>query len=565
MPTDTEILHAELPAADARNTPPALGIPIKQTYAELAACVARALAGHPQSLFYKDGDYGTVIIDHSDQKYLFHKIDPDRFTTWLEEQNICYFYALSKKPAATEANPDPQPIPVRTSLSPAQAKIILASDAIRFSVPEIKEIAELRFPLSFKQPDNTYRFAPAPIGYDPTTKIYSIDFLPIDWSPHMAWPLQKCLKAISFVFGDFPLDGGKIPLQHSRSFAAIVTAMLGQFLRHSIPLFPMVAINANQPGTGKSFCAQTILAPFYGLISANNYLEDDNEMRKYLNSAIMEGQSVFFLDDIATLAGRVLPRYVTMRKIRDRVLGKNTTFEKENRTQFFVTGNQLKTSTDIERRVLPIDLFIAEDAPSHTATLSNLKEEHFSLPEWRKDMLRALWGLVLNWVKLGCPRKAKPMSSFKTYTDICSNIVIAAGLADPLSPRQVNLDTGDTMKAALIELVIYLADQISPPEDDPYRPHTGLQTTYKLEEVINIATEQQLLDTITNAARDPKAKIGRQMRALIGRRFTDSYGRQFQIGDATRTRAARTAYPFLILSEPTRTLEDDADIATPFD
>ena len=44
---------------------------------------------------------------------------------------------------------------------------------------------------------------------------------------------------------------------------------------------------------------------------------------------------------------------------------------------------------------------------------------------------------------------------------------------------------------------IYMADQISPPEDDPYRPHTGLQITYKLEEVIETATAQDLLDTLT--------------------------------------------------------------------
>lgn len=94
------------------------------------------------------------------------------------------------------------------------------------------------------------------------------------------------MRAICHVFADFPLDGGPCHTIQSRSLGAIVTAMLGQFLHHCIDLFPMVCVNANQPGTGKSFCVQAMLAPFYGEISAGNHLEDDNEFRKTLNAAI---------------------------------------------------------------------------------------------------------------------------------------------------------------------------------------------------------------------------------------------------------------------------------------
>ena len=566
MPTEQETLNATLPDPTANpqgttGSAPAYPICIDQTYAEIAADIARALTAHPGKLYLMDGSYGTVIIDATNQKYRFHPIDPDRIVTWLEEQSICFFYTPGRKPRPTKDNPNPQPTPRRTSLSPAQAKIVLASDSVRFSTPEIKEICPLRLPIAARAKDGTHRFYPAPLGYDPLTKLYTIDFLPIDWAPHLAWPAEKALRALTHVFKDFPLDGGAVPILQSRSFSAIITAMLGQFLRHNISLFPMIAVNANQPGTGKSFCVQAMLAPFHGIISAGNYLEDDNEMRKSLNAAIMEGQTIFFLDDIATLAGRVLPRYITMRSIRDRILGKSATFEKENRMQFFVTGNGLKTSKDIERRVLPIDLFIAGDAPSHTSTLTDLKEDHFSNPLWRADLLRALWSLCLHWVKKGCPNAATPMSSFKTFTTLAANIAMAAGLADPLGPRLVDLDTGDTMTIALIEFLSIVADTIQPPADDPARPHTGLTESLKLDDLVARAREHDLLETITNASRDPRAALSKMMRKQKGRRYTDSYGRQFQIGNAMRTAAARTVHPFHILTEPTRNVE----ITTPFD
>ena len=550
----------QITGAEPITTHRPIGICIRQTYAALAEAVAIALEKAPTRLYLKDAQYGTIIEDVENKKYTFHPMEPDRLSTWLEEQGIAYFYTLGKTPPPTEQNPNPQPTEHPTSLSPAQAKIILASDRIRFSIPEIKEILPIRLPICHRLPNNQYRFVPAKRGYDPATKIYTLDHLPIDWNPATAWPAPRCVKALLHVFKDFPLDGNLTPHIQSRSMAAIVTAMLGLFLHNCIHLYPMIAINANQPGTGKSYCARAILAPFYSDLPAGNYIEDDNEMRKYLNTAILEGQTVCFLDDIATLSGRVLPRYITIPKIKDRILGKQQSFEKENRMQFIVTGNGLKTNKDIERRILPIDLFTAEDAPTRSSTLTDLKEEHFTNTNWRTDLLRALWGLTLAWQNAGCPRRAKTLASFKTYTDLCSNIAMHAGFIDPLSPRPINLDTGDTMSAALIELITYIADSILPPADNPTRPHTGLTQTYKVSELVDIAREQDLLDIITNAAREPSGPLGRQMRRLNGRRFTDSWGRQFQIGNPTRS--VRTAYPFTIYSEPTRTIEQTTDYST---
>ena len=319
-----------------------------------------------------------------------------------------HFPQPRKNTPRNRGTPHPLPPMLPTSLSPAQAKIILASDALREATPEIAEISSIRLPVMKNTKEGKIFFTPSPVGNDAESKIFTLDSLPIDWNPANAWPVEHCVRAICHVFADFPLDGCPCHTIQSRSLGAIVTAMLGQFLHHCIDLFPMVCVNANQPGTGKSFCVQAMLAPFYGEISSGNHLEDDNEFRKTLNAAIFEGVPFYFLADLKTLAGRVLPRYTTIKTVQDRILGTNKMFTKPNRMQFFITGNALKTSPDIERRTLPIDLFTPEDATKRTEKLDNLREEHFSLPAWRKDMLSALWGITLHWVRCSCPRSSTP-------------------------------------------------------------------------------------------------------------------------------------------------------------
>ena len=71
---------------------------LDQTYGALAADIAAALA------------------QHSDKLRTFHPMTPERFCTWLEEQSICRFFDKNQHPG---------------NISPFQAKILLASDAIR--------------------------------------------------------------------------------------------------------------------------------------------------------------------------------------------------------------------------------------------------------------------------------------------------------------------------------------------------------------------------------------------------------------------------------------------------
>ncbi len=473
-----------------------------------------------------------------------------RFTTWIEQ--FIEWRQNAKENAAV------------TSISEQQARYILASDVMRTSTPEIREICPVRLPIATRN-GKKWHFEPAPVGLDESTGIYTIDSVPINWARRYSIP--EVLHGFERVFKDFPLDGRdeSFSFGTSRSAAACVCAMLSQFLHHNIQKFPMILALANQSGTGKSFLTETILAPVHGKLQAVNYAEDEAEMRKTLNSLLFDGSMVCYLDDIKTLANNTINRFVTAGAIRDRTLGTNQAFTLQNRMQFFCTGNNLKTTPDIARRSLPIDLFWAGNAAQRQFTGAVLNEDTITEPAWRADMLSALWSLCKAWEDAGCPESCpNPPNSFKDFA-ACAHITMFAGLANPFGPRQIELDSGDTMGEALETLIIGIADSI-----DGYwssimnkKVHTGQSETFTVQQLIEKAEDMQILDIITNYAKEPKRSLGSSMRKVKGKEYVDSTGRKFRVG-SKRTKASNN-YQFTILSEPTASAPADSAGAHPED
>lgn len=499
-------------------------ISIKQPYSDLATQTAAAIPHG--ALYLTRADEYITISEHPGTPhtpYSTRSMTPKRFATWIE-QHVWY----TQHPATD----------TRTSLSEAQAALILESDAFRATIPTVDHISPVRLPIL--APGTTAekpRFIPAPTGYDPTTRIYTADSLPTDWNRQ--YSIESITRQLLHIFADFPLDGGDLDHRVCRSMGAIICAMLGQYLHHCIDRYPLIILNANQPGTGKSFLARAILAPVHGDIDTINFNADENELRKLLNTRLLDTAAYAFLDDIPSLISNTINRYVTSSRITDRVMGKQSSFTVENRMQFFITGNQLKTSKDVERRSLPIDLFCAGDATTRTIG-TRISEHGILTPTWRRDMLTALWSLVAGWQRAGCPKDpttAARISSFEHYK-IAAHITIWAGFPDPFGPRQVDLDTGDTMTDALTETIIYISTN-----------QTTTTETYTIDRILEIAAAIGKADIITGSARDPRKSLGHQMRRIKGRIFTDSYGRQFEVGN--RRTSASSNYTITHLTPPT--------------
>ena len=527
----------------------------KHEYHRLAAQIASAIP--PCTLFNMEGTIVTLKRDPSTGRVTPEEMTPVRFTTWLGENKVCFFASGTGE---------------RTSLSSAQAETVLASDAFRASLPPLRHIEHCRLPLITARHEETTRdpagtlttrpvfsFSPAPLGYDRAHELFTVDTVPIDWGKPL--PLSAARRLFCVAYSECALDGGIgpgaeiTPLQ-SRSLGAVVTAHIGRFLHLNIDKFPVIMPLANQPGTGKTFLAQSILAPVHGAAVISNYKDDEKELSNTLNSLLLAGKSYVLFDDLkGFLNSTSINRFVTAQgPIEDRLFHTQKTFSRENRMQFFLTGNNLKTSPDLERRSIPIDLFFAKSASEQVFT-GILSDENIHTQSVREMFLHACWSILYHWQAAGCPA-ALPngtLKSFNIYTQLAINPTIWAGFANPLGPRLVQLDAGDTTGLALTELLTTAADTISPPYGDP---HTGLCVKYTTKQLTYMAAEIDKLDIICPSSRDKVNQMGIALRRAKGREYTDSRGRAFRVGSA-RT-SASSAYAFLILSEPTHDIEDAA-------
>ncbi|MBQ9829880.1 MAG: hypothetical protein IJO38_06020 [Akkermansia sp.] len=569
--TPAQITGAEpLPGNDAetpttRNGQNVPSFDARAPYHQLAGWVAASI---PHGALYRQDDKFVTIHIEDNGNIKTVPMTKLRLPTWLPEQQFCTFHGGKRKGALPD---EPPPV---TSISPAQAELIMASDVFRERMPELAGISNVRLPIittTTKGPvrvhkeDGTtvertlpiYNFEPTAEGYDKRSKIYTHATVKQNFEKYLT--LEKARRFIVRAFSEAALDGGfegenaLHPLQ-SRSLGAVVTAMLGQFLHHCIDSFPLVLVVANQPGTGKSFLVETLLAPMHEQVGAINFLEDDKEFRQTLNAMLFDGSRYCWLDDVRTLKSNALNRFITSTRIKDRLLHTQITFNKENRMQFFATGNTLKVTPDIARRSLPIDLFFAADASQRTFQ-GIINEEIIRQPGIRSSFLSCLWSFTKHWQNAGCPRyiEKAPGGSFARYVTLAANIAIHAGFANPYGPRLVDLDSGDAVGKALQEVLIVMADSITPAYG---QPHRGASKKFRVGDLEDFATRMHKIEIIVPYGNNKRDNLGQAMRSMKGREFTDNRGRRFSVGSSRDS--ASSLYPFTILSEPTRELSDAA-------
>lgn len=481
---------------------------------------------------------GVFTIEDDGERLQRYLVTKDDLGIRLEELGICLFIKGNEEKYAP------------SKLTGHDAVGIMATKLFRDVVPEVSRMSEIRLPRVIRR-GASLAFAPLPRGYDSDSKVFSADRLAINWdSPYT---LEKSKKVLTSVFKDFPFDGG-IPLERSRSFGGVIMALLGRFLQHNFKVFPLVQVNGNQSGLGKSFLVEAINAPFQQ-IAAQNFPDDEKEIQKKLFSLALEGEAVVFIDEASKAFSKALLTYTGGAGIvKDRVLGKNQMVEVGTAMQIFLNGRGIKSSIDFERRTLNIDLFHEDDARLRSF---ERPPDFIHLPDTRKQVLQALWGLCKAWEKAGAPLVGEVgiYSTYKEYIRLTNSILLFAGYTSPLEERVLNMDTGDTAGGALQEILVMLADQIQPPADDAGRQNAGMQRKYTVAEIMEAARVNDKLEIIVGASRQPEATLGTKLREMKGRRFVDSYGRRFLVGD--KMRSASTCYPFTILSEPVRGLDTE--------
>lgn len=461
-------------------------------------------------------------------------MDADRFPSWVEQ-----FISFRKaEPVHSEVE----------SLGKPKVVQILASDILRNSLPEVRRINAVRLPIWGPTDPATGKrtIKLADPGYDAATGIYTMDLCP--YSTTRA-DLPSLHRALCSLLGEFPWDDitdGSHTFATSRNVACFMAYMVGQYCRNLITLQPLILVNANTQGSGKTLLAAIGLSPVHGAPTVTPCPNNDEELRKTLFATLAAGASYCLLDDLPSLVASTVNQFSTAPKVSDRKMHSQEIITFPNTMQIISTGNNLKITPDIERRALIIDLF-AETKPTETTHTDHLEISATNRPKWRSSLLSVLYNLLQHWVEAGmpaiCPRNAK--SSFESFVAIAGNITRHSGFADPFAKRPSDGTSGDTVGKLCEHLICGIAGASCPAfPADP----ADCTRTCSLQELLEAANAYGITDSITYG-HDKLKSLGQKLRNFKGRKFTDTRGRRFQFG--RRRSVDGTRYDFFFFTGDT--------------
>lgn len=214
--------------------------------------------------------------------------------------------------------------------------------------------------------------------------------------------------------------------------ANAVALALTPFVRGLVDVVPLAVVDGIGMGTGKNLFADVALAiPATGApLEPLNWSSEDEENRKQITSAFIDGADVFVFDEAHHLHGAALARALTSAYWKDRKLGYNQMLGFPNMVTWVSLGNNVRVEGDITRRVYRIAI-----RPDHPNP-QDRPENDFRQPrirEWtranRGEVVQALLTLIRSWYAAGQPAAGRPVSfgSFERWERVVGGILAHAG------------------------------------------------------------------------------------------------------------------------------------------
>lgn len=423
------------------------------------------------------------------------------------------------------------------------AKQVLEADQFLWTLQELKGVHPVRMPVLRDKGKSVELLKP---GYDTETGIFTCDGLRFDteMSEEEAFDVMFDLLK-GYPFAEIGKDAASF--RENRSAAVMMALMLGTFCRGFFPpgvIRPMGLFIGNQPGTGKGTLAMMCLAPVFGLPSLQRKPKNDEEFEKRLDTVALSMLPYMILDDIGGgLFSNALNAFITEPKHNGRKFSTQEPYEIENVTQIFATGNQIKTTRDLERRSLIVELHLAGEVEGRQFERL-IDPIYLARSDVRKRMLSAMWAMVRGWNDRGCPRVGNVKPSFEKWTSVMGAIVRSAGFGDPLVKPELGTG-GDESGQAWKEFLGMLAGECIMPGEES-RDFTVAEMLEKAREWQEEASTGFSLDDLVGSAKDQNKAFGRRIQEWKGREIVDTRGRLVEFGN--RRQAKRRIYPCTVLS-----------------
>lgn len=242
-------------------------------------------------------------------------------------------------------------------------------------------------------------------------------------SPDRAAALAA-LDTIRKLISSFPFVGG---VDESAALAMILTAII----RPSLKTAPLFGVNATAPGTGKSKLVDVAAILATGRVAAvNSYAGDDNELRKVLESRLLQGDSFINLDNLSVaLRSDHLCQVLSQEEVNIRPLGKTVSLDSATAVMFCATGNGLRFAGDLTRRVVLINLDAGVERPEERVFESDVIED---ARRQRVEIVTSALTLLRAFVANEADKVSPALGSFEHWSNLVRSALVWLGLPDPL-------------------------------------------------------------------------------------------------------------------------------------
>lgn len=371
-------------------------------------------------------------------------------------------------------------------------------------------------------------------GYNPHTRLYYTGGVTLgDTKPTSANVDTARRLLLDDLFVDFPF-------RDDASRAHAVALFLLPYVRPMIAgATPLHLIDAPTPGTGKGLLGDVCAIPALGReLPSTTAGKDDDEWRKRITSALLEGGNFVSIDNITQpLDSGVLASVLTQSYWQDRILGASLTVNLRVRTIWIANGNNVVPSDEIARRAVWIRIDANQEKP-----WDRKEFKHPRLKTWarenRNQLVTAAITLIRAWVDRNMPEHTgKNKGSYDTWANILGGILETVGIPGFLGNENELFATTVNENSVLSEFVnawkdtygqktVSVSGDLFPLASYPDKTE-GDQSEYKnlLEELLGAGNEtsrKARLGKLLERNRDKViagAKIVKESRSSAGMRY----------------------------------------------
>lgn len=265
--------------------------------------------------------------------------------------------------------------------------------------------------------------------------------------------IRMAKRVLRKLLRDFPWAS---PTDLANAVALAITLIVRPAIDGPVPLF---AVNKPCQGTGGTLLILAIVMAALGF-SPTPFTEARSgaEWKKMLFAVMRSNGLVGFLDNVSEyLETKVLCAILTCYPVyTDRILGVSNTGEVAATVVWMLTGNNVRMTAEVARRVVPILLDPGVEDPLRRKPEGRdfLALRHY-VPEHQADFFWALGVLVKAWRDAGQPKPSgQKLPMFEEWFDIVGGVVEYAGYAGFMSNLGALVDATPDPDQAHLHLLL---------------------------------------------------------------------------------------------------------------